>query len=223
MTIARNAEVSGIGTMTDKETTAEILRRLRLVPEHKKDISFPEFRWCAGVAGSKRADAFFIQAKPPYFSVTYEVKADRWDFRRDVSEAEKHSKARQFSNFFYYAAPKGLIDPDDIPEWAGLVEFDLSIVADEYTLGMQVIKQAPLRDREDPDWGLIAGIAKRMQNPAFRFDAQGMHLISDDQLMALKSLIAHQVQINRLFEAGSASMMKALAIVSRIFNRRDRL
>lgn len=209
--------------MTDKETTAEILRRLRMVPEHRKDISFPEFRWCAGVAGSKRADAFFIQSRPPYFSATYEVKAARWDFRRDAEDAEKHSKARQFSNFFYYAAPKGLIDPASISEWAGLVEFDLDVMADEYTLGMSVVKQAPLRDREDPDWGLIAGIAKRMQNPAFRFDAQGMHLISDDQLMALKSLIAHQVQINRLFEAGSASMMKALAIVSRIFNRRDRL
>ena len=38
--------------MNDKEMTAEILRRLRLVPEHKSDINFPEFRWCAGLAGS---------------------------------------------------------------------------------------------------------------------------------------------------------------------------
>lgn len=207
--------------MTDKEMTAEIMRRLRLVPEHKKDISFPEFRWCAGLAGSRRADAFFIQSRPPYFSVTYEIKTSRWDFKRD--DAEKHSKARQFSNFFYYAAPKGLIDPSSVPEWAGLVEFDLDIMADEYTLGMSVVKQAPLRDREDPDWSLIAGIAKRMQNPEFRFEARGMHLISHDQLMALSSLIAHQVQINKLFEAGSSSMMKALAILSRIFNRKDKL
>lgn len=209
--------------MTDKEATAEILRRLRMLPEHQNDISFPEFRWCAGVAGSKRADAFFIRPRPPYYSATYEVKVDRWDFRRDMADAEKHSKARQFSNFFYYAAPKGLIDQAEVPEWAGLVEFDLGILADEYTQGMQVVKQAPLRDREDPDWGLIAGIAKRMQNPAFRFEARGMHLVSNDQLMALSSLIAHQVQVNRLFEAGTASMMKALAIVSRIFNRRDKL
>ena len=110
-----------------------------------------------------------------------------------------------------------------MPEWAGLVEFDLDIMADEYTQGMQVVKQAPIRDREDPDWGLIAGLAKRMQNPSFRFEARGMHLIADDQLMALKSLISHQVQVNRMFEAGSSSMMKALAIVSRIFNRRDKL
>ena len=209
--------------MNDKEMTAEILRRLRLVPEHKNDINFPEFRWCAGLAGSRRADAFFIQPRPPYFSITYEVKVDRWDFRRDMAEFGKHRKARQFSNFFYYAAPKGLIDPADIPEWAGLVEFDLGILADEYTQGMCVVKQAPLRDREDPDWGLVAGIAKRMQDPAFRFEARGMHLVSNDQLMALSSLIAHQVRVNRLFEAGTSSMMKALAIVSRIFNGRDRL
>ena len=154
--------------MNDKEMTAEILRRLRLVPEHKSDINFPEFRWCAGLAGSRRADVFFIQPRPPYFSITYEVKVDRWDFRRDMAEFGKHRKARQFSNFFYYAAPKGLIDPADIPEWAGLVEFDLGILADEYTQGMSVVKQAPLHDREDPDWGLIAGIAnsikKKSQN-----------------------------------------------------------
>jgi len=223
LTIALCATPLGSVTMNDKEATAEILRRLRMAPEHQKDISFPEFRWCAGVAGSRRADAFFIQPRPPYFSVTYEVKVDRWDFRRDVAEAEKHKKARQFSNFFYYAAPRGVICPDELPEWAGLVEFDLDIMADEYTVGMRVVKQAPLHDREDPDWGLIAGIAKRMQDPAFRFEARGMHLISNDQLMALKSLIAHQVQINKLFEAGSSSMMKALAIVSRIFNRKDKL
>ena len=103
------------------------------------------------------------------------------------------------------------------------MEFDLGILADEYTQGMCVVKQAPLRDREDPDWGLVAGIAKRMQDPAFRFEARGMHLVSNDQLMALSSLIAHQVRVNRLFEAGTSSMMKALAIVSRIFNGRDRL
>lgn len=209
--------------MTNKETTAEIIRRLRLVPDHRKDIFMPEFRWCAGLAGSRRADAFFIQSKPPYFTVTYEIKVERWDFQRDMADAAKHSKARQFSNLFYYAAPRGVIPADEVPEWAGLVEFDLDIMADEYTQGMQVVKQAPIRDREDPDWGLIAGIAKRMQNPSFRFEARGMHLIADDQLMALKSLISHQVQVNRMFEAGSSSMMKALAIVSRIFNRRDKL
>ena len=209
--------------MNDKEKTAEILRRLRLSPAHQKDISFPEFRWCAGVAGSRRADAFFIQAKPPYFSVTYEVKVDRWDFRRDISESGKHSKARQFSNFFYYAAPKGVINQDEVPEWAGLVEFDLGILADEYTIGMQVIKQAPMHDREEPSWGLIAGIAKRAQNPAFRFEARGLHLISNDQIMSLTSLISHQVHINKMFEAGSSSMMKALAILGRIFQGKDKL
>lgn len=209
--------------MTDKEITAEILRRLRIAPEHKKDISFPEFRWCAGIAGSRRADAFFIQARPPYFSVTYEVKSDKWDFKRDVSKDEKHRKSRQFSNFFYYAAPKGVIDQGELPEWAGLVEFDLSIMADEYTLGMHVIKQAPMCGREDPDWGLITSIVKRTQEPAFRFEARGMHLVSDDQLMTLKSLIAHQVQINRMVETGTSSMMRALAIVGRIFNKKDKL
>lgn len=208
--------------MKDKEITAEIMRRLRLLPEHKKDIYFPEFRWCAGLTGSRRADAFFILGREPYFTVTYEIKANHWDFQRDKVN-EKYAKARQYSNFFYYAAPAGVIKPEEVPEWAGLVEFDLSVIGDEFCAGERVVKQAPLRDREDPSWGLVGSIAQRMQNPQFRFQALGFHIISDDQLMALKSLIAHQVQINRLFEAGSASMMKALAIVSRIFNRKDKI
>ena len=79
--------------MNDKEMTAEILRRLRLVPEHKSAINFPEFLWCAGLAGSRRADAFFIQPRPPYFSITYEVKGDRWDFCRDMVEFGKQRQA----------------------------------------------------------------------------------------------------------------------------------
>lgn len=221
-TIVRSVILSG-GVMKDKEITAEIIHRLRLMPEHRRDIYFPEFRWCAGVAGSRRADAFFILARPPYFSVTYEVKANRWDFERDLQNAEKHSKARQYSSIFYYAAPAGVIRPEELPEWAGLVEFDLSIKADEYTQGARVVKQAPLRGREDPGWDLIASIAKRLQDPAFRFEAHGMHLISDDQLMQLKSLIGQQVQANRILQAGSSAMMSALAIVSKIFNRKDKL
>ena len=99
----------------------------------------------------------------------------------------------------------------------------MSVIGDELCPGARVVKQAPLRDREDPSWSLIATVAQRLQNPSFRFEARGLHLISDEQLMQLKSLIAHQVQINKLFEAGSSSMMKALAIVSRIFNRKDKL
>lgn len=208
--------------MKDKEITAEIMRRLRLLPDNQKNIYFPEFRWCAGLTGSRRADAFFILARPPYFSVTYEIKANHWDFQRDCVD-EKYSKARQYSNFFYYAAPVGVIKPEELPEWAGLIEFDLSVIGDELCPGASVVKQAPLRDREDPSWSLIATVAQRLQNPSFRFEARGLHLISDEQLMQLKSLIAHQVQINKLFEAGSSSMMKALAIVSRIFNRKDKL
>lgn len=63
----------------------------------------------------------------------YEVKVSRADFKADKLK-QKHGenkydalKAGKRVNYFSYVCPKGLISPDEIPEWAGL------IYADTYT------------------------------------------------------------------------------------------
>lgn len=201
-----------------KEMTAEIIRRIRSLPVHRNDVLFSEFLWRSGCQKSRRADVFFVSPKPPYFTVTYEVKTERWDFLRDLSNAEKHSKARMFSSLFYYAAPVGLIAPEELPEWAGLMEFDLSSDCQD----PRVVRPAPISDRADPSWELVAGIIKRLNNPSFRIEAKGYHLVSDFQLNALKSLIGEQLSIDNAFSVGRRPMMRALAIVSKIF-RKDTL
>jgi len=50
------------------------------------------------------------------------VKISRGDFLRDVKDPAKHSHARLFSDLFYYAAPRGLLKIEEIPDWAGLIE-----------------------------------------------------------------------------------------------------
>ncbi len=209
--------------MKDKEITAEITRRLRLTNEHKKDIYFPEFRWSAGISSSKRADAFFISSKNANFTVTYEIKANRWDFTRDMKNANKHSKSRQYSSLFYFATPKGLLNVDDIPPWAGLVEFDLEVLADDNNQGMHVVKQAPILPRMEPSWDMIAGLVKRMQKPAFRFKISGWHFVSDSQLSALKALVGQQMRLNKSANVDNTFMMRALAIVGRAFNKNNKI
>ncbi len=57
-----------------------------------------------------------------------EVKVSRADFRADFKKIEKHnilaSRAEGLRpNYFAYAVPEGLIKPDEVPEYAGLIYF----------------------------------------------------------------------------------------------------
>lgn len=67
------------------------------------------------------------------YAYEYEVKVSRADFRADKLK-QKHGKSKydvllsgKRVNYFSYVCPKGLISPDEVPEWAGL------IYADTYT------------------------------------------------------------------------------------------
>ena len=53
----------------------------------------------------------------------YEIKRSRADFFADFKKEEKHYKTSngKGANYFYFACPVGLIEPDEVPEYAGLV------------------------------------------------------------------------------------------------------
>ena len=56
-----------------------------------------------------------------------EFERHQWLGEEEVRKrynAEKIAKGRKKPNFFYYAVPKGLIDVEDIPEYAGLIWID---------------------------------------------------------------------------------------------------
>lgn len=71
----------------------------------------------------------------------YEVKVSKSDFNADFLKQEKHSNLEQMNgslpNYFWYVVPKGMIDENDVPEYAGLM----------YYIGpgwYNVVKKAPL-------------------------------------------------------------------------------
>ncbi len=51
-----------------------------------------------------------------------EIKVSRADFKRDTEE--KRRMWRSITHRFVYAVPKGLVDPSEVPRYAGLWEYD---------------------------------------------------------------------------------------------------
>ena len=52
----------------------------------------------------------------------------------------------------YKRQPRGLLKPDDVPDWAGLIEFDGG------ALSMKV--PAPHRDKDAPTWQLVVSLIR---------------------------------------------------------------
>lgn len=111
--------------------------------------------WASELAfdgGARRCDFWTISANGSAgFSATaYEIKVSRADFRRDTHA--KQRQARLFSDRFYYVAPTGLIKPDELPDWAGLMEFSNGALSPRVP--------APHRDKDAPTWQLVVSLIR---------------------------------------------------------------
>ena len=103
------------------------------------------------------------------YTVEYEIKISRSDFRADAAKElrrynwatgthdvkHKHTKLADgtcFPNRFYYAVPEGLIKLEEVPAWAGLIEFRPNRKVNPTVAQDKVVKSAPrLHERKaDP-------------------------------------------------------------------------
>jgi len=88
---------------------------------------FAELRTKCGFAGRQGyIDAFAVGCWADDRScIAYEIKSDRSDFLHDVNSfMVKQEVALRNSNQFYYAAPHGMVKPEEVPEVAGLMTMD---------------------------------------------------------------------------------------------------
>ncbi len=78
----------------------------------------------AQVKAEQRIDGFAINCyhSKRYERVSYEIKIARGDFLKEVQHPDKRVGAQMVSNRFYFAAPEGLIKPEEVPDGCGLVE-----------------------------------------------------------------------------------------------------
>lgn len=90
-------------------------------------------------------------ASAGFRATSYEIKVSPQDYKRDT--AEKQAGALRHSDRFFYVTPPGLLKKADIPDWAGLMEWNGQ--------AWRVVKRAPkLEKAQEPGWGLIVDIIR---------------------------------------------------------------
>lgn len=152
------------------DATGEILAAL--IEQRGEGIWATELAFDGGV---RRCDFWTISANSSQgFSATaYEIKVSRSDFKRD--NPMKQRQARLFSDRFYYVAPRGLIKPDELPEWAGLLE------CHEGRLSAKV--NAPLRDKDAPTWQFVVSLIRNSGEVRRDFDANRKRILQLERAM----------------------------------------
>ena len=154
--------------MNDKEKTEVILNAL--IQYHttwgrdRKNIIFPELRLGSGYSdiAMRRIDLFIISSDKGNLTTAFEIKVSRKDFLSDIKKPLKQRGARLYSNNFYYVTPKSLLTVDEIPLWAGLMEYDFE-QKEKYLSFFQKVP-APLQNKANPSWGLIASLIRKIKS-----------------------------------------------------------
>ena len=81
-----------------------------------------------------------------------EVKVTRADFQKEMKTPAKRLAAQSFSNYFSFAAPKGIIDPDELPRGIGFIEFRGG--------RGKFVRDPEFTRVESPRWELIAALGR---------------------------------------------------------------
>ena len=81
-----------------------------------------------------------------------EVKATRADFMSELKNPNKRMPAQLFSNYYSFAAPRGIIELEEVPEEIGYIEIQ----------GMKpkIIRKPSYTRSETPGWDFIAAIGR---------------------------------------------------------------
>lgn len=91
--------------------------------------------------------------------VAIEIKVSASDFSRELAKPEKRMCIRAHVNRFYFAAPKGVINPARVPDGCGLIEVVRG--TGEYTF-INIAKPAIFTETNRPTWNFVAALARRL-------------------------------------------------------------
>lgn len=173
---------------------------------------FPELRLGSGYSdiAQRRIDLFMISAEKGNYTTAFEIKVSRADFLKDIKNDLKQRGARLYSSNFYYVTPKGMLKPDEIPMWAGLIEYDF----DEKQF--QKIIPAPLQNRNNPSWSLICSLVRRINESLYTTKLEEQENLCDYYKMKLNKAenILKQIVNNEIKEEYIHFLFKASSIVS---------
>ena len=98
---------------------------------------------CIAVPNTKaiwgRLESDIIVLTKSCLTCEIEIKCSRSDFKADFKKTQKHKRLKSGNcpiNKFFYACPTGMIEPNEIPSYAGLI-----YVSDDYTI--ETVIKAP--------------------------------------------------------------------------------
>lgn len=194
--------------MKDKEKTALILEALiknnTLWGKSRHNILFPELRLGSGYCGvaQRRIDLFLIDSGAGNTTTAFEIKVSRQDFKHDIENDLKQRGARLYSNYFYYVTPKGLLKSEEIPVWAGLLEFDLDEYVNKDNYYPREIVPAPLHAKAQPSWGLICSMVRHINKDCGKqtiADLEQDNKVLKNELNTCKSLLKRIANKEDLF------------------------
>jgi hypothetical protein len=150
----------------------DCLRRFRFAGPSWAVVT--ELKPSTGYAGeNRRIDLFAIECAPskgmPKHAV--EVKVSRADWLRELKQPLKRRMAMAISNYFWIAAPAGVVKPEELPPMCGLLEVpDDWQTATRYGWGWLERHPAEYRDAVRPTWSLVASLLRRPQLAATQPD-----------------------------------------------------
>lgn len=107
-----------------------------------------------------------------------EVKLTIQDLKRDLKKTiltddgrkKKHDllQAGKLANFFWFAAPKGMVNPEDLPEYAGLLEVKKELIEGEYFLLLNEVKPAQKIHKNKVTTDVMQGLLRSMHDKLWR-------------------------------------------------------
>lgn len=135
-------------------TTNEIVKLLHAKHHAPEWASFAELRNAAGFSANRSFDFWTINTWPSkgLKTIGYEIKVSRSDFARELENPRKRKALEEVCHECYFAAPKGLIDPRELPEGWGLIEASSVL---------RIAVRAPQKAEPKLDWDLLAVILRR--------------------------------------------------------------
>lgn len=106
----------------------------------------------AAYSGARRIDFWTLEPTQScgFRACSYEIKVTRQDFKRD--DEEKQAFALKWCDRFYYVTPPSLIQKNELPKFAGLLEWDGK--------SFRVIRKPPKLEKSEPSWPFIVSLLR---------------------------------------------------------------
>jgi len=141
-------------------TSSDVIRCLRSYYKEKGYMCFEELRLGTGNKGNskQRMDFYAIDPWPShrYHGVGFEIKVSIADFRAELRNPKKREAAQKLCSQFFFCAPTGLLDVDDIPADSGFV------TVNPFLSNIIFNRQAPLY-KPKATWNFLASVMRRCE------------------------------------------------------------